>query len=156
IVTPAATADQPATVTLRPEAAFVTVDAQVRTTADGHPAVDVSGAGPGRLVVRGRVPVAAKPQLRTYAVDDPAGFARGLFIAALRRAGVVGAASPLREPRAALPERDAYGRLTRVAVFVSPPFAEVVKVTLKVSQNLYASTMPLLVAARHGERTLAG
>src|SRR5204862_98144 len=30
-----------------------------------------------------------------------------------------------------------------------------VKVTLKVSHNLYASTLPLLIAARHGERTLA-
>ncbi len=29
------------------------------------------------------------------------------------------------------------------------------KVTLKVSQNLYASTLPLLVAAKYGERTLA-
>jgi D-alanyl-D-alanine carboxypeptidase/D-alanyl-D-alanine-endopeptidase (penicillin-binding protein 4) len=155
IVTPAATADQPAAVTLRPEAAFVTVDAQVRTTADGHPAIDVSGAGPGRVVVGGRVPVTAKPQLRTHAVDDPAAFARGLFIEALRRAGVDVTASPLRESRAALPERDRYGRLTRVAVFVSPPFAETVRVTLKVSQNLYAGTMPLLVATKHGERTLA-
>jgi D-alanyl-D-alanine carboxypeptidase/D-alanyl-D-alanine-endopeptidase (penicillin-binding protein 4) len=31
----------------------------------------------------------------------------------------------------------------------------VAKVTLKVSHNLYASTMPLLLAARHGKRTLA-
>jgi D-alanyl-D-alanine carboxypeptidase/D-alanyl-D-alanine-endopeptidase (penicillin-binding protein 4) len=155
IVTPAPMADQPAAVTLRPETATVTVDAQVRTTADGHPAIDVTGAGPGRLVVRGRIPVTAKPQLRTHAVDDPAAFARALFIEALRRAGVAVTASPLRDPRAVLPDRDSYTRLTRVAVFVSPPLSEAVKVTLKVSQNLYASTMPLLVAARHGERTLA-
>ena len=42
-----------------------------------------------------------------------------------------------------------------MARFVSPPFSETVKVTLKVSHNLYASTLPLLVAAKHGERTLA-
>ena len=64
-------------------------------------------------------------------------------------------ASPLREPQAELPERDGYGRLTRVAVFKSPPLSEAVKVTLKVSHNLYASTLPLLVAAKHGQRTLA-
>jgi D-alanyl-D-alanine carboxypeptidase/D-alanyl-D-alanine-endopeptidase (penicillin-binding protein 4) len=97
----------------------------------------------------------AKPQLRSHPVDDPARFARTLFIEALRREGVAVVASPLREPRAELPGRDSYGKLTRVAVFVSQPFSEVVKVTLKVSHNLYASTMPLLVAAKHGERTLA-
>ena len=36
----------------------------------------------------------------------------------------------------------------------SPPFSEAIKVTLKVSHNLYASTLPLLVAAQYGKRTL--
>jgi D-alanyl-D-alanine carboxypeptidase/D-alanyl-D-alanine-endopeptidase (penicillin-binding protein 4) len=155
IVTPAADAGQPAAISIRPQTAFVVVDAQVQTTADGHPSLDVSGAGPGRLVVRGRVPLTAKPQLRTQPVDDPSAFARALFIESLRRAGVAVAASPLREPKAELPPHDAYDHLTRVGVFVSPPLSETVKVTLKVSHNLYASTFPLLVAAKHGERTLA-
>ena len=34
------------------------------------------------------------------------------------------------------------------------PFRESMKVILKVSHNLHASTLPLLLAARHGERTL--
>ncbi len=42
-----------------------------------------------------------------------------------------------------------------IATFVSPPFSELVKVTLKVSHNLYASTLPMLVAAHSGNRTLA-
>jgi serine-type D-Ala-D-Ala carboxypeptidase/endopeptidase (penicillin-binding protein 4) len=155
IVTPAATADRPAIVTLRPEMAFVAMDAQIQTTAEGHATIDVSSPGPGKLIVRGRVPVAAKPQLRTQPVDDPAQFARALFIEALRREGVKVTASPLHDPAAELPERGSYGKLTRVAMFVSPPFSEAVKVTLKVSHNLYASTMPLLVAAKHSERTLA-
>ena len=46
-------------------------------------------------------------------------------------------------------------RLTRVAVLKSPPFSESAKLILKVSHNLHASTLPLLVAARHGERSLA-
>jgi D-alanyl-D-alanine carboxypeptidase/D-alanyl-D-alanine-endopeptidase (penicillin-binding protein 4) len=54
-----------------------------------------------------------------------------------------------------LPDRDGYERLERVAVFTSPPFSEAIKVTLKVSHNLYASTLPLLVATKHGERRLA-
>src|SRR5262249_7078227 len=50
---------------------------------------------------------------------------------------------------------ESYAKLGRVAVFRSAPFSEVAKVTLKVSHNLYASTMPLLVAAKHGKRSLA-
>ena len=41
-----------------------------------------------------------------------------------------------------------------MAVLKSAPLSEAVKVTLKVSHNLYASTLPLLVAAKYGGRTL--
>ena len=43
-----------------------------------------------------------------------------------------------------------YGDSTRVAEHVSLPFAEEVKVTLKVSQNLHASMMPYVVGALVG------
>jgi D-alanyl-D-alanine carboxypeptidase/D-alanyl-D-alanine-endopeptidase (penicillin-binding protein 4) len=154
VVSPAAAAGQPAGVSLRPACSFIDLDAQVNTCADGLAEITVSGVGFQKVIVRGRVPVGAKPQLRTLAVDDPAAFARMLFIDLLRHEGVTVRASALREPQADLPARDAYGSLTKVAEFRSAPFSEVVKVTLKVSQNLYASTMPLLVAAKHGERTL--
>src|SRR5439155_3988866 len=95
----------------------------------------------------------AKPLVRIFPVDDPAGFARALFIEALRREGVEVQASALQAPRGELPPRGA--DLERVAEFESPPFSEAIKVTLKVSHNLYASTLPLLVAVKHGKRTLA-
>ena len=41
-----------------------------------------------------------------------------------------------------------------MAEYTSPPFSEYLRVILKVSHNLHASTLPLLLAARHGERTL--
>ena len=47
------------------------------------------------------------------------------------------------------------GKLTRVAQLTSPPLSEALKVTLKVSNNLYASTLPLLLAAKNQQRTLA-
>ena len=111
IVTPAPVADRPAAVTIRPESAFVTVDAQVQTTAAGETSVEVSSEGPGGLIVRGHLPATVKPQVRSQPVDDPARFARTLLIEALRRKGVAIAASPLREPRADLPARDGYGKL---------------------------------------------
>jgi D-alanyl-D-alanine carboxypeptidase/D-alanyl-D-alanine-endopeptidase (penicillin-binding protein 4) len=87
-------------------------------------------------------------------VDDPAGFARALFIEALRREGVSVFASILRTPTEELPEKDSYARLPRVALHTSPPLAEYLKVTLKVSHNLYASILPLLLAVKEGKRTL--
>jgi D-alanyl-D-alanine carboxypeptidase/D-alanyl-D-alanine-endopeptidase (penicillin-binding protein 4) len=154
-ITPAEKAGEPAAVRMRPEADFLQMDAQVATAGEGKPArLTLEAVGPQRFVVRGQVPVKDKPHVLIYPVDDPAAFARGLFIEALRRAGVEVSASPLRQPDAELPDREAAKNLPRVALFTSPPFSEAIKVTLKVSHNLYASTLPLLVAAKHGERTL--
>jgi D-alanyl-D-alanine carboxypeptidase/D-alanyl-D-alanine-endopeptidase (penicillin-binding protein 4) len=156
IITPAAKAGEPAAVRMRPETAFVRMDAQVATVAEDKPVkLTIEEAGPHVFTVRGQIPVIAKPWVRIYPVDDPAGFARAVFIEALRQEGVRIDASPLQAPRAELPERENYTRLTCIAKFISPPFSEAIKVTLKVSHNLYASTLPLLVASKHGKRTLA-
>src|SRR5262249_2467847 len=85
----------------------------------------------------------------------PAQYARALFIETLRAQGVSVAASPLQPPTAELPDKDGYEKLSRVAAFTSPPFSEVIKVTLKVSHNLYASTLPLLIAAKNGQKSVA-
>jgi D-alanyl-D-alanine carboxypeptidase/D-alanyl-D-alanine-endopeptidase (penicillin-binding protein 4) len=87
-------------------------------------------------------------------VGDPAAFARALFIEALDQAGVRVRTSKLQAPTSELPEEDGYLVLPRLATFDSPPLSEAIKVTLKVSHNLYASTLPLLIAAKHGKRTL--
>jgi D-alanyl-D-alanine carboxypeptidase/D-alanyl-D-alanine-endopeptidase (penicillin-binding protein 4) len=156
IITPAEKANEPAVVQMRPETAFVRMDAQVTTVAESKPVrLTIEEAGPSEFTIRGQIPLKAKPWVRMYPVPDPAGFARALFIETLRQEGVAVDASPLRASQTELPERDGYGKLTKVASFKSPPFSEAIKVTLKVSHNLYASTLPLLVAAKNGKRTLA-
>jgi D-alanyl-D-alanine carboxypeptidase/D-alanyl-D-alanine-endopeptidase (penicillin-binding protein 4) len=157
IITPGAKPGEPATVRMRPETNYVRMDASVVTTAADTPTrVEVRGGGGGeRFTVRGKIAVNARPQVRIYAVDEPTTYARALFIETLRREGVSVAASPLQPGKAELPEKESYARLTRVGVYTSPPFAEVVKVTLKVSHNLYASAMPLLIAVKHSKKTLA-
>ena len=106
-------------------------------------------------MVRGQITAGHKPLVRVHEVEDAAAFARALFIEALGRAGVVVDASPLTTNREEqLPRRDAYDKLTRVALFVSPSFSEEAKLILKVSHNLHASTLPLLVAVKNGKRTL--
>jgi D-alanyl-D-alanine carboxypeptidase/D-alanyl-D-alanine-endopeptidase (penicillin-binding protein 4) len=156
VVTPADKAGEPARVRMRPRTSFVQMDAQVTTAAEGTEArLDVRAVGPQRFTLRGQVPAKGKPGVRIYAVDDPVNFARALFIETLRREGVAVSASPIQPPQAELPDWESYAKLRRVALFTSPPFSEVVKVTLKVSHNLYASTLPLLVAAKNGKRTLS-
>jgi D-alanyl-D-alanine carboxypeptidase/D-alanyl-D-alanine-endopeptidase (penicillin-binding protein 4) len=155
VVTPADKAGQPAKVRMRPQTGFIQMDASVATVAEGNRTlIEVHPVGPQRFIVRGQIVVGTRPKVRIYMVDDPVGFARALFIETLRRAGVSVPASPLRPRGVELPPRQAYGQLKRVAVYTSPPFSEAVKVTLKVSHNLYASMFPLLVAVKNDKATL--
>lgn len=150
-------AGQPASVSWRPQSAAVQVDARVRTVAAGESlSVTVHGESTQGLIVRGTIPAGHKPLVRVFEVPDAASFARSLFIEALGRAGVDVDVSPLSVParESALPPRGDYSRLKQVARLTSLPLAENAKLVLKVSHNLHASSLPLLVATRHGGRTL--
>lgn len=154
VVTPGAKSGDPATVAARPESALYQLDADVRTVGKGGPtgiSLDASGH---TIVVRGTVPADGKPTVRIFPVDDPAVFARTLFIEALRRVGIRVAAGVLRPDAVDLPPKDGYDSLTRVAVYTSAPMSEHVRVILKVSHNLYASTLPCLIGARKGHQSL--
>ena len=156
VVTPAGEAGKPASVKMRPQTSTVHLDAWVETVSEGQKTeIQVKPASLHNIVVRGKIPVNSKRRLRIHDVPDPASFARGLFIEALKEAGVKVAASPLEQPSVELPDMESYAKLPRVATFTSPPFSEIIKVTLKVSHNLYASTLPLLLAVKQGKRTLA-
>jgi D-alanyl-D-alanine carboxypeptidase/D-alanyl-D-alanine-endopeptidase (penicillin-binding protein 4) len=156
LVNPANKPGEPALVTLSPATQYATADAQVATVEAGsRPSLTVTEVGPRRFSVRGQLPVGHARVVKTYEVDDPAAFARCLLIEALRRRGVHVSASPLGEYSASgLPPRDQVSKLPKVAEYTSPPFSEYIRVILKVSHNLHASTLPLLLAARRGERTL--
>lgn len=154
VVTPAAKAGEKATVELRPQTSYVRVDALVDTVAKSERRnVTVRRVGQEKFVVRGQVPVGSKPTIRICPVEDPTAFARAIFIDALRGEGIKVNASALDTPTAELPEKESYAKLTRAALFRSPPFSESVKVILKVSHNLYSSALPQLVALKHGQRT---
>lgn len=156
IVKPGPKVGTPAAVEMRPVTDFIQMDAQVVTVAADKPVLlDIDIVGPQRFTVRGQIPIDSKPHVRIYPVDEPARFARALFIETLRGEGIAVNASPLGVPQAELPERTSYAKLERVALFTSPPLSEALKVTLKVSHNLYASTLPLLIAVKNDKRTLA-
>lgn len=156
VVTPAQSAGEPAAVRMVPETEFATMDARVETVpASEAPRVMVRAVGPRRFSVRGALPVGHRPVVKVYEVEEPASFARTLFIETLRRRGVrVDAAAIGDNPAAKLPSAAEVARLPKVAEYTSPPLREYLRVILKVSHNLHASTLPLLIAAHHGERTL--
>ncbi|MBM3970101.1 MAG: D-alanyl-D-alanine carboxypeptidase/D-alanyl-D-alanine-endopeptidase [Planctomycetes bacterium] len=150
-------AGQPAEVKWRPESKSFRIETHVETVAKGGKSeTSVRDLGSGRIGVSGRIAEAHKPVLRVLEVADASSFARTLLIEALNRQGVdVEALAAADHPADKLPSRDETRKLPSVAKFVSPPFAENARLILKVSHNLHASTLPLLVAAKHGERTLS-
>lgn len=154
IVEPAAEPGQPAKVRTRPESTFYQIDALVNTVGEkGNTDIQLHAVGTNQYAIRGRIPKGSKPQVRIIAVDDPALFARALFIESLRRHGVQANAPIARPVNNVLPDRGTYDRLPKLATLISPPFHEALAVTLKVSHNLYASMFPCLIAASQGMMT---
>lgn len=145
-----------ASVDYRPRTIAYQVEAEVDTvSSDKEPQIEITSPSPGRIVVRGGVPEGYQAVVRVYGVEDSASFARTLLIEALERAGIkVEAApsgvNPFHEP----PESGVYKETERIALFVSPPYKELVKLILKVSHNLGADMTPLLIAVKNGKKTL--
>ncbi len=156
VVTPGKTAGELATWKLVPETSFVSIDARVETTAEGKaPSLSLRSVGPRRFSLRGHLPVGHAPVIKVYEVEEPAAFARSLLIETLLKQGVRVNTSALGDNNSDhLPSRAEVKALPKVAQYDSPPLSEFIKIILKVSHNLHASTLPLLVAAHHGERTL--
>lgn len=144
-----------AAVTARPVTAAYTVRSTVTTAAAGQAAaVTVTTPESGVIQLAGQVP-AGPPILRVQQVADPPAFARTLFVEALGRAGVAVAAPAVGPNRAeALPPVDSYPDADRVALHRSLPFSENIKLINKVSMNVQADTLVMLIAARNGRRTL--
>ncbi|MDX2037462.1 MAG: D-alanyl-D-alanine carboxypeptidase/D-alanyl-D-alanine-endopeptidase [Isosphaeraceae bacterium] len=157
VIAPGAKVGDRGVVTMVPATAFARMDALVETVEEGsRPELTVTVVGPRAFRVRGTIPVGHKPFVRIFEIEEPASFARALFIERLRERGVEVDATPLgSNPEDSLPPRDDVAGLPRVAEYVSPPFSESLRVILKVSHNLHASMLPLLVAAKHGERSLS-
>jgi D-alanyl-D-alanine carboxypeptidase/D-alanyl-D-alanine-endopeptidase (penicillin-binding protein 4) len=150
-------AGQPAEVKWRPESKSFRVELHLETVAkNGKTETSVRDLGGGRYSVHGSIAEGHKPVLRVVEASDANSFARTLLIDALTRNGVeVLAPAAADHPHDKLPPRDETLKLPNVAKLLSPPFAENARLILKVSHNLHASTLPLLVAAKHGERTLS-
>lgn len=153
-ITPGAKAGEPAKVTHRPQSATLTIDAEVTTTEALTPSgIMLNQVGPGQFTVRGSLPLNAKPLVRALPIDEPTGFARSVFIEELRKAGVKVAAAVARPGNSPLPAVADYPQMKPVATYTSAPIGELLKVTLKTSNNLYGTALPCLMAAKNGKLT---
>ena len=155
LITPAPRPGEPATVRAIPDTAYYAIDAVVGTAGeDEKPEIHLVPLGPNRFAVRGKVPAKAKPFVRIYPVEDPANFARTLLIEALKAEGILVQAASVRTSNPELPARAEVLKLPTVATLQSPPLKDVITVVLKVSHNLYASTLPALMAVKAGQENI--
>ncbi|QDV38158.1 D-alanyl-D-alanine carboxypeptidase/D-alanyl-D-alanine endopeptidase [Tautonia plasticadhaerens] len=157
VVTPAAEPGKPAGVVTVPPSDFYAAESRVETVPEGQPPrIEVVREGTRRFSVRGQIPVGHPPVVRVYEVEQPGDFARALFVEQLRARGVRVDASPLGEnPGDRLPSSPVVAQLPRVAQYTSPPLREYVRMILKVGHHLHAGSLPLLLAAAEGQRSLA-
>ncbi len=163
-VTPGRAAGDPVTLVVSPETPFVTFVNKATTGAsNGDATIDLStdvtdASGRHTVTVTGSQP-AGPSVLYAYRIPDPRRFAEDAFVLALRAAGVT-APPPGADTGVPTPAPAAYVPANLVAQHVSPPLAEEVRMTLKVSDNLHASLMPYVwavyLAHAHGDYARAG
>jgi D-alanyl-D-alanine carboxypeptidase/D-alanyl-D-alanine-endopeptidase (penicillin-binding protein 4) len=158
LITPGS-GNQPPTVRSAPEVSHVRFVNKLSTGAAGtDPAVDQVAVtlpdGTREVTLRGSVPSGHAVINSPYAVDSPSSFAADVLITQLRKAGVtVGPAAPGGHADSGA-FKASYRPDMLVSDIVSPPLSEDVRITLKVSQNLHAATMPYLIGSLLGKATI--
>ncbi len=153
MVGPGESVGAPARLQVSPATAYVQFTNQVKTgLPNSKPEVnwtnDVTRAdGSHAVVVAGSVPAGKPAILFAYPVSQPSRFAEFTLSEALRKTGITTTMGAPGEKPDFKALAASYSSDRLLAEHVSPPLAEEVKVTLKVSQNLHASIMPYLFGA---------
>jgi PBP4 family serine-type D-alanyl-D-alanine carboxypeptidase len=144
---------------ISPETSYATIVDQVRTAApDSRPSVQTSADtanpdGSHSVTVIGTLPARHAPMLYVYRVPEPSRFAQVALVSALREKGITVNLPPTSLKADFKAASRSYGPENLVAEHVSPSLSEEVKVTLKVSQNLHASTTPYILGAVLAHKT---
>ena len=133
-----------AQVWLRPAFEYFSIDNRVRTAAGGERKVEIERAG-RQVHLRGVLPARDPGMTELLAIDDPAQYAAEVLRDALERRGVAIHGQAVARHRFADESADEPGAASEARVVLasrtSPPLAELLQVTDKVSQNLHAEVM---------------
>lgn len=142
-----------ASLTWRPQIPGYSVENKVKTVKkDGPLSIKVTPDEQGKhIVVEGTIPAEHQELVRTSPIKDPVAFAKEAFIQALKQQGVK-VTTPVSKGEEKKPLKS-YQGLEEVALYTSPPLSEYAKLILKVSHNLGADLIPLLLAAKEGKRS---
>ncbi|GAC1651784.1 MAG: D-alanyl-D-alanine carboxypeptidase/D-alanyl-D-alanine-endopeptidase [Vulcanimicrobiaceae bacterium] len=152
-IVPGPNRGDPTTMTVSPQTAYATFSNASKTGA-AHSARDITLSPDERdphanhhVRVSGTLPAGGPSILYAYDVPEPRRFAEVAFTQALVDAGV--AIAPREKSARALTDSlsGTHDADMLLAEHLSPPLAEDMKVTLKVSDNLHASMQPYLWAA---------
>jgi PBP4 family serine-type D-alanyl-D-alanine carboxypeptidase len=158
-VSPGDSQGAPVKVNISPVTSYATFANQITTgPAGSKPDVNMSPDvtnpdGSHRVTLIGTFPMGGPSILYAYAAPQPSRFAQVTFVEGLRAKGV---SVDLPAPNAPVDFKSlasSYTQENMVAEHVSAPESEEVKVTLKVSQNLHASTTPYILGAVLGHAT---
>jgi len=153
IVGPGPTENSLVQLKIAPQTAYVTFVNEATTGKPGSKASVEYGDdtlnpdGSRTVTVTGSFPVDGKPVMASFAVAQPSRFAATVLMEALKAQGVSAALSAPTDQLDFKALAKNYTAENVVAEHISPPLKEDVKITLKVSQNLHASSMPYLLGA---------
>src|SRR5581483_5865781 len=153
VATGGATEGVPVQIQVSPKTSYLQIINQATTAkADSKPDLNYTGEktnsdGTHSVILSGTLPAGKGSEMMAYPVPEPSQFAAAVFKEALAAIGV----EIKSEAKGSAPDFKAlsvhYTPDKLVAEHVSPPLKEEVKITLKVSQNLHASTAPYLLGA---------
>jgi D-alanyl-D-alanine carboxypeptidase/D-alanyl-D-alanine-endopeptidase (penicillin-binding protein 4) len=158
VIAPGTAEGAPAKLTISPQTAYArfinkTTTARAGTRDSVRIASDVTnGDGTHTITFTGNVAADSRPTLSGYRVPQPSRFAEIVFAEALHERGIVAAAREAEDRPDVAKLSPSYTADRLVAEHVSPPFAEEVKITLKVSHNLHASATPFILGALVGHK----
>lgn len=153
LIRPGAKPGDPVIVKLSPDICYLKLVNKATTgAADSRPALHRAEAtanpdGTWTVEMSGSYPAGKTAMLDSWAVPDPTRFAELALVTALKEKGVTASMPAVGYKPVVATLATSYTDANRVAEHVSLPLAQEVKVTLKVSQNLHASTMPFLLGA---------
>src|SRR6267378_831390 len=159
IGSPGAKAGDPVVLKSSPQTSYIkfvnhllTSPAGIKPTFD-PPDFATNPDGSALVALSGSLPLGIAPQTAAVAVPSPTKFAETTLREALSASGIQIKNSSGPSVADFSPYARFYSAENQVAEHVSPPLAEEIKVTLKVSQNLHAGMGPYLLGTLAGKNT---
>jgi N-acyl-D-amino-acid deacylase len=151
VITPGAKAGDPVSLQVSPKTSYISFINHLTTSAPGSkpqlldPVEVINPDGTVTVTLPGSLPAGSAPVTAPYPVPSPTKFAATVLRECLVSAGV-----QIKTPSKSVPPdfnalSHLYTAENQVAEHVSPPLAEEIKVTLKVSHNLHAGMGPYLL-----------